>query len=691
MKISLALWASVLGDGIFQDAEFGEAERTFIDSDSWGTNENGITIPCGEKRDEELASVRWFFSVGAGGAIPDRKNWEGDSTEDVKIIDSVVEPEKGLGDFADFSYDKATGDLIIPSSYAFDQFADGENGLRAHILFGFKCDADYGDKGDKNYGPSFHQLLFLDIPNQEDMIKVQQRYQGGYEFGENNKEEEIAECSTGYANREPEIEWVAYNEDGSVFRAIKQDRNWSKRIVDTHQNMNLKVDLTLQFGGKVGPLGPEFDKKYFVCETTYDQAKNGDINKLSVEKRYPENEVIRIEHPISKLDVKVNGNIVGDVDELIVSRDETTTVLCDSDGYEIGVGDPQEMYKIDGATVDGPITKQFKKSATVACSASLSTGSKDKTFTVIPKTIDIQGAFLDTNYRPDIDPQYLTVNLGTDVDLDKLDIAILDKDGKPLNVGEPEIIKGKDKDGIPQYTLVYSVPTDEQGKARNVQVGIKDNGGIQKQKEITTGKTNREMLTSSNEEKVVCHFEKFGENEASAIKFWYNECSDENPGQFAAIGQSEDYGEWSEESNANTVKKTISEPTGGAYICCYDYGNDVTPNSQPGLQDLTCDAEKINKFLFSGVNKNCKATFIEPSSGFPWWIILVLFLIILIVVAAIMWWRKKKNDEEQDLEVGNVEKPQQIPDGQIDATQEFEDGKEDDNLLDNDEQQQRNE
>ena len=62
-----------------------------------------------------------------------------------------------------------------------------------------------------------------------------------------------------------------------------------------------------------------------------------------------------------------------------------------------------------------------------------------------------------------------------------------------------------------------------------------------------------------------------------------------------------------------------------------------------------------------------------------------------------MWWRKKKNgklnilwvikieaylclthclDEEADLEAGNVEKVQQIPDGQIDATQEFEDGKE---------------
>jgi len=55
-----------------------------------------------------------------------------------------------------------------------------------------------------------------------------------------------------------------------------------------------------------------------------------------------------------------------------------------------------------------------------------------------------------------------------------------------------------------------------------------------------------------------------------------------------------------------------------------------------------------------------------------------------------MWWRKKKNDEEADLEAGNVEKVQQIPDGQIDATQEFDDGKEDDGLLDN-EDQQRNE
>lgn len=33
-------------------------------------------------------------------------------------------------------------------------------------------------------------------------------------------------------------------------------------------------------------------------------------------------------------------------------------------------------------------------------------------------------------------------------------------------------------------------------------------------------------------------------------------------------------------------------------------------------------------------------------------------------------------DEEADLEAGNVEKPQHIEGGQIDATQEFEDGKE---------------
>ena len=97
------------------------------------------------------------------------------------------------------------------------------------------------------------------------------------------------------SKREPEIEWVAYNEDGTVFRAIKQDKNWSKRIIDTHTNANKKVDLTLQFGGKVGTLGAEFDKKYFVCKATYQEAVDGDLEELSVTKRYPEEQVIRIE------------------------------------------------------------------------------------------------------------------------------------------------------------------------------------------------------------------------------------------------------------------------------------------------------------------------------------------------------------------------------------------------------------
>ena len=39
--------------------------------------------------------------------------------------------------------------------------------------------------------------------------------------------------------------------------------------------------------------------------------------------------------------------------------------------------------------------------------------------------------------------------------MDKLDISILDKDGKPLNVGEPEIQQVGEKDGVPQYVLVY--------------------------------------------------------------------------------------------------------------------------------------------------------------------------------------------------------------------------------------------
>jgi ATP-dependent Zn protease len=197
-------------------------------------------------------------------------------------------------------------------------------------------------------------------------------------------------------------------------------------------------------------------------------------------------------------------------------------------------------------------------------------------------------------------------------------------------------------------------------------------------------------LANSDEENVVCHFEQYGDHKASAIKFWYNECSDENPSGFQPITNQADYGEFSEKTEHSTVKKTISEPTGGAYICCYDFNNDVTPNQQDGISDLECSAESLNKFLFSGVNKYCKATYIEPSSGFPWWIILVLFLIILIVVAAIMWWRKKKNDEEADLEAGNVDKPQQIPDGQIDATQEFDNGNEDENLLkDADSQEQQ--
>ena len=64
-------------------------------------------------------------------------------------------------------------------------------------------------------------------------------------------------------------------------------------------------------------------------------------------------------------------------------------------------------------------------------------------------------AVLDSTYRPGIDPQFLTVNLGTDVDMDKLDITILNIHGKALRVGEPEIKQVGEENGVPQYVLVY--------------------------------------------------------------------------------------------------------------------------------------------------------------------------------------------------------------------------------------------
>ena len=76
------------------------------------------------------------------------------------------------------------------------------------------------------------------------------------------------------------------------------------------------------------------------------------------------------------------------------------------------------------------------------------------------------------------------------------------------------------------------------------------------------------MLPNADAENVVCHFQKYGDAEASAIKFWYNECSDENPGTFAPIAAADqdDYGTFTKEDNENTVKRSIVEPTGGAYI-----------------------------------------------------------------------------------------------------------------------------
>ena len=85
-------------------------------------------------------------------------------------------------------------------------------------------------------------------------------------------------------------------------------------------------------------------------------------------------------------------------------------------------------------------------------------------------------------------------------------------------------------------------------------------------------KTVRESdFQHSDDEHVICEFQKYDDAEAQAIKFWYNECSDENPGTFNPIAKADqaDYGEWSEQNNDNTVMRSIAEPTAGAYIVSF--------------------------------------------------------------------------------------------------------------------------
>ena len=85
-------------------------------------------------------------------------------------------------------------------------------------------------------------------------------------------------------------------------------------------------------------------------------------------------------------------------------------------------------------------------------------------------------------------------------------------------------------------------------------------------------KTVRESdFQHSDEEHVICKFQKYGNAEAQAIKFWYNECKNENPGTFTPITEADqaDYGEWSEQNNENTVMRSIAEPHDGAYIVSF--------------------------------------------------------------------------------------------------------------------------
>ena len=90
----------------------------------------------------------------------------------------------------------------------------------------------------------------------------------------------------------------------------------------------------------------------------------------------------------------MNGNTVGNVNELIVSRDEKTKVECESNGYEIGAGEPRinlrdltvGKWAVVNSRINKPYVIQFKRPGKVTCSASLSNSNMEKTFTIIPKS-----------------------------------------------------------------------------------------------------------------------------------------------------------------------------------------------------------------------------------------------------------------------------------------------------------------
>lgn len=583
---------------------------------------------------------------------------------EVKRNEDGVKEQMDLGNAAEINdYKLDNGQLIITPTGGFDQDLYAAAGLTLRFL----CEADIKSADSSmldEHDDQLYTLRFIDVP--EEPVKEIIETVRSRQFVAGSSET-MADCISGYSSRPLTIAWHAVNQkgektelpDGSAFIESSKLED-----VDGHTE-NLQVSLQFPYKNGDMPLDGSYDRNFFECSVTYNDAVDGEEVTLTATKRYPEDDVIRVEHKMDAIDFTVNNILASGDSSIIVPKGETVDVVCQPNGFKIGEDHEITLLR-DGDALDGVVV--FSEEAELTCTAELDGEKVSKTVSVIP--IDIGGVkATQDRFRPS-DPWNIWVSLdGTgNVDFDKEDLTTTFYDKKG-NVVDAKLI---DNDGDKAEFQA------ESSQAVKVVVSVA-NSDI-KEEAVVVHEPERGFR---NKEDEFCRFKPYHDKGESPIKMWYSSCDDE---ESKLTPYTENWHVATDLENDDVAGRLEDNPNPGMYICCYDALDDVEQYLMEAVlaKGNVCQAELGSEPLeFKDKLVQCSSHYQVGMASFPWWIILVLLLIIVVVIAACWFWNKQKDKNENDLEANNV-KEIHDGDGEITAEQEQQDP-----LLDVDQQQQQ--
>ena len=276
----------------------------WLRSSEFSPGADGITLDCNgiESMYSDVNDVKWYRM--AYYEAPDKQNavlLDEEKFIEVKRNEEGVKEPMDLGnaaEIADYSLDN--GQLVISPSGGFDL----ELNPAAGLTLAFLCEADIKDADSDmldEHESKYYALRFMVVPEEpvKEIIETVRSRQ--FEAGSS---ETMADCISGYSSRKTmSIAWYAVNQSGK--KTLLPDGEAfidSSKLEDTDGHTeNLQVSLQFPYANGDMPLDGSYDRNFFECSVTYSDAVDGKEVTKTATKRYPDDDVIRVEREYNHL------------------------------------------------------------------------------------------------------------------------------------------------------------------------------------------------------------------------------------------------------------------------------------------------------------------------------------------------------------------------------------------------------